>query len=113
MADMTLEAPPNHMPAIGREEMFMNDFKGMVGSADALLTDVAHSTTESLASACTAVEDAMGDARSRFVQARGKVTGQVRQTADVTDHFVREHPWQVLAGAAVVGFVAGVLINRR
>lgn len=91
----------------------MNDFKEMVGSANTLLTDVAHSTTEGLANARTAVEDAMGDARSRFLQARSNVTGQVRHTADVTDHYVREHPWQVLAGAAVVGFIAGFLLNRR
>jgi len=91
----------------------MNDFKEMVGSANTLLTDVAHSTTEGLANARTSVEDAMGDARSRFLQARSNVTGQVRHTADVTDHYVREHPWQVLAGAAVVGFIAGFLLNRR
>ena len=38
---------------------------------------------------------------------------RIRQTADATDHYVRAHPWEVLAGAAVVGFVAGFLLNRR
>ncbi len=91
----------------------MNDLKGIVGSADALLSDVAHSATESLVSARSAVEDTMSEARSRLLRARSRVGGQVRQTADATDHYVRAHPWEVLAGAAVVGFVAGFLLNRR
>jgi len=91
----------------------MNDLKGIVGSADALFTDVAHSATDGLASARSAVEGAMDDARSRFFHARDSVTGQVRHTVDATDHYVRAHPWRVLAGAVVVGFVAGILLNRR
>jgi ElaB/YqjD/DUF883 family membrane-anchored ribosome-binding protein len=110
---MTGGAPPFHAAGDCREENLMNDFKGIVGSADALLTDVAHSATESLVNARSAVEDTMSEARSKLLYARRRVSGQVRQTADATDHYVRAHPWEVLAGAAVVGFVAGFLLNRR
>lgn len=91
----------------------MNDFKGIVGNADALLTDVSDSTTEGLASARSAVEGALCDARTRLGNARSSVTRHALHSVDVTDHFVREHPWQVLAGAAVLGFVTGFMLNRR
>ena len=91
----------------------MNVLKGMVGSADALLSDMSHSATEGLASARSAVEGAMGDVREQFGHARGSVVAQARHTAEVTDHIVRAHPWQVLAGAAVAGFIAALLLNRR
>ncbi|HPI59721.1 hypothetical protein [Zoogloea sp.] len=84
----------------------MNDFKGIVGSADALLTDMGKATTEGLADARSAAGSALCDARD-------SVTRQARHSADATDHFVREHPWQVLAGAAVLGFVTGFMLNRR
>ena len=84
----------------------MNDFKGIVGSADALLTDMGKATTEGLA-------DARSAAGSALCEARDSVTRQARHSADATDHFVREHPWQVLAGAAVLGFVTGFMLNRR
>ena len=84
----------------------MNDLKGIVGSADALLTDMGKATTEGLADARSAAGSALCDARD-------SVTRQARHSADATDHFVREHPWQVLAGAAVLGFVTGFMLNRR
>ncbi len=84
----------------------MNDFKGIVGSADALLTDMGKATTEGLADARSAAGSALCDARD-------SVTRQARHSADATDHFVREHPWQVLAGAAVLGFVTGFMLTRR
>ena len=84
----------------------MNDFKGIVGSADALLTDMGKATTEGLADARSAAGSALCDARD-------SVTRQARHSADATDHFVREHPWQVLAGAALLGFVTGFMLNRR
>lgn len=84
----------------------MNDFKGIVGSADALLTDMGKATTEGLADARSAAGSALCDARD-------SVTRQARHSADATDHVVREHPWQVLAGAAVLGFVTGFMLNRR
>ena len=84
----------------------MNDFKGIVGSADALLTDMGKATTEGLADARSAAGSALCDARD-------SVTRQARHSADATDHFVREPPWQVLAGAAVLGFVTGFMLNRR
>lgn len=91
----------------------MNDFKGIVDNADALLTDMSESTTEGLVSARSAVEGALCDARARLSNARSSITRQALHSVDVTDHFVRDHPWQVLAGAAVLGFFTGFMLNRR
>ena len=84
----------------------MNDFKGIVGSADALLTDMGKAPPEGLPAARSPAGRALCDARD-------SVTRPARHSADATDHFVREHPWQVLAGAAVLGFVTGFMLNRR
>jgi ElaB/YqjD/DUF883 family membrane-anchored ribosome-binding protein len=38
---------------------------------------------------------------------------QARQIATTTDGFVRESPWQVIAAATAIGFLAGLVIGRR
>jgi ElaB/YqjD/DUF883 family membrane-anchored ribosome-binding protein len=108
---MTNEITP--MPLESRKEGFMKDVKDAVDSADAHLTDMTHSTAEGLASARSAAQDAMGDARSRFDDVRRRASHQAHCAADATQHYVRENPWQVLGGAAVAGFLLGFLITRR
>jgi ElaB/YqjD/DUF883 family membrane-anchored ribosome-binding protein len=38
---------------------------------------------------------------------------RAKDAARVTDHYVHEHPWQVVGAAAAVGLALGVLIGRR
>jgi len=38
---------------------------------------------------------------------------RARVYARVTDDYVHDNPWQAIGIAAAVGFVAGLLMNRR
>jgi ElaB/YqjD/DUF883 family membrane-anchored ribosome-binding protein len=38
---------------------------------------------------------------------------RAKEAARATDDYVHDHPWQMVGVAAAVGFVAGLLMNRR
>ena len=38
---------------------------------------------------------------------------RAKDAARATDDYVHDNPWQAIGVAAVVGFVAGLLMNRR
>ena len=84
----------------------MNDFKGIVGSADALLTDMGKATTEGLADARSAAGSALCDARD-------SVTRQARHSADPPDLSARDPPGRVRPGPAVPDSVPVFIPNRR
>ncbi|WP_169143799.1 DUF883 family protein [Zoogloea dura] len=103
------------IPASGesRKDVFVKDLKGVVGSADDLITDMAQTTAEGYAAARSTVQGAMGEARSRYDDVRRRALHQAHCATEATQTYMREKPWHVLAGAAVLGFLAGVFINRR
>jgi ElaB/YqjD/DUF883 family membrane-anchored ribosome-binding protein len=41
------------------------------------------------------------------------VTDGAKQTAGITDGYVRANPWTALGGAAAAGLLVGILLARR
>jgi len=105
----------NTIPASGesRKDSLVKDVKGVVVDAEALITDMAQSTAEGYAAARSTVQEAAGEVRSRYDDARRRALHQARCATEATQTYMRDKPWHVLAGAAVLGFLAGVFINRR
>ena len=77
------------------KDSLVREFKGVVGNAHELMNEMATSTARGISAA------------------RSQVGGQAREAVDATQDYVRGHPWQVLAGAAVAGFLVGLLSTRR
>ena len=71
-------------------------------------TDAVTSTVESVRSA---VEDTMSTVKESVTDSVTSVKDQVRTAFDFTSH-VRENPWPTVTGAAVVGFITGLLVFR-
>lgn len=105
----------NTIPTSGesRKDSLVKDLKGVVVGADELITDMANSTAEGYAAARSTVQGAVGEVRSRYDDARRRALHQARCATEATQTYMRDKPWHVLAGAAVLGFLAGVFINRR
>lgn len=88
------------------------------GKADPALGDEAvkisgASVPEEVAAARMLIAERLRQTRSRLVEARAVVAGKAKCTAQATDAYVKDHPWQVLGVAAAAGVLAGVLLSRR
>lgn len=73
----------------------------------------ATSTPEELSAARALIAERLRQTRSRLVEARAVVADKAKCTAQATDAYVKNHPWQVLGVAAAAGVLAGVLLSRR
>lgn len=73
----------------------------------------ATSTPEELSAARALIAERLRQTRSRLVEARAVVADKAKCTAQATDAYVKDHPWQVLGVAAAAGVLAGVLLSRR
>ena len=77
----------------------MNEFKDAVAGAEGLVTDAAHSASREYAMARRNIQGAFDEAISRL-------------DGDVTDGYVRHHPWQAIGTAALAGLAVGFLLRR-
>lgn len=110
---MNTEMNASHAVAEGKEEVLVKDLKSVVGSADALVKDVANATTRGYSAARTKVEGKLIEARARLNDTRLVVATKTRDAAGATNAYVRENPWRVLGIAAATGIVLGFLLSRR
>lgn len=88
----------------------LHEMEGLVGEAQAMITNAATEYSE----------DALSALRSRFEAAQERLTGlytdarrKVVAGAKCADGAIREHPYQSLAIALGAGVLLGVLLGRR
>jgi ElaB/YqjD/DUF883 family membrane-anchored ribosome-binding protein len=59
------------------------------------------------------VETKLLHAKLRLQELEGEALDRAKNAARATDDYVHDHPWRAIGAAAVVGFVVGLLMNRR
>ena len=94
-------------------QILANDIKTLGKDANNLLTQVASSSVEDFAATRRRVEAKRGEVGAGIDDTRDVLTRRAGCTAEATDHYVRENPWQVMGLAAAAGFVAALLLSRR
>jgi len=93
--------------AVAREyHAFLDDVETLVSSASSM-------TTDELARAKAKLVDYVSTARASARRVSGAVVERARHGAKVTDHYVREQPWQAVGITAVAGLLIGFLLGRR
>lgn len=95
------------------KEKLVSDLKGIGADVDNLLKEVTQATAEDFAATRMTAEERLRMVRSRLAEARATLTEKLRCSVDATHDYASRNPWRVVCGAAVVGFVAGVLLRRR
>lgn len=117
---MTTETYPGQGPLEGRMDVPAPAVKkgnaggdGAAKEAGASGASGATSTPEELSAARALIAERLRQTRSRLVEARAVVADKAKCTAQATDAYVKNHPWQVLGVAAAAGVLAGVLLSRR
>lgn len=77
------------------------------------LGDTAHRAEDGMSAQSAALERRMSAAWEQMRQLEEGAARRARMAALTTDHYVHEHPWQLILAAAVIGFAAGALVATR
>jgi ElaB/YqjD/DUF883 family membrane-anchored ribosome-binding protein len=91
----------------------LDEFSGMLGEAEDMLKRASQETGEKARDLRSQVETKLLHAKLRLQELQGQAMDQASQAARATDDLVHDYPWQAIGIAAAVGFVAGLMINRK
>ncbi len=97
---------------ISRESL-LDDFSTMLTEAEDLLRRAGGETGERAKDLRAQVEAKLLAAKLRLQELEGEAMDRAKDAARFTDDYVHDNPWRAVGVAAVVGFVAGLLLNRR
>ena len=98
--------------SITREKL-VDDFSAVLTEAEDLLKRAANETGERAKDLRSQVEAKLLAAKLRLQEIEGEAVDRARVAARVTDDYVHDNPWQAIGVAAAVGFIAGLMMNRR
>ncbi len=94
-------------------EKLVDDFAEMLTEAEDLMKRAASETGDRAKDLRSQVEAKLLAARSRLQEMQGDAVDSAKAAARVTDDYVHDNPWQAIGAAAAVGFIVGLLMNRR
>jgi ElaB/YqjD/DUF883 family membrane-anchored ribosome-binding protein len=97
---------------ISRESL-LDDFSAMLTEAEDLLKRAGNETGERAKDLRAQVEAKLLSAKLRLQELEGEAMDRAKDVARFTDDYVHDNPWRAIGVAAVVGFLAGLLVNRR
>jgi ElaB/YqjD/DUF883 family membrane-anchored ribosome-binding protein len=95
------------------KERVIKDFKAVVMDTEELLKATANQTGDRIAAARARMEESLAATKKQLAELEEKVIEKAKAAAQATDQLVHENPWQSMGIAAAVGFVLGMLIQRR
>jgi ElaB/YqjD/DUF883 family membrane-anchored ribosome-binding protein len=88
-------------------------FKELFDGVDDLIQRIADVQSPEIQKIRAKARVALGAARSAVKDSAAHMQRQARQLAQTTDGYVHESPWQVIAAATAIGFLAGLALGRR
>jgi ElaB/YqjD/DUF883 family membrane-anchored ribosome-binding protein len=99
------------------KEKLLQDLNLVVKETEQLLRDTATVSGEKVAAWRVGVEENLKSAKARISQIEKSAVEKAKATAQATDAYVHEKPWQAIGITAgvgiVVGLAIGMLLNRR
>jgi ElaB/YqjD/DUF883 family membrane-anchored ribosome-binding protein len=94
-------------------ETLLDDFSTMLTEAEELLKRAGNETGERAKDLRAQVEAKLLSAKLRLQELEGEAMDRARAAARVTDDYVHDNPWRVVGAAVAIGFLVGLLMNRR
>jgi len=94
-------------------ETLLDEFSTMLSDAEELLKRASNETGERAKDLRAQVEAKLLAAKLRLQELEGEAVDRARAAARVTDDYVHDNPWPVIATAAAIGFVVGLVLSRR
>ena len=94
-------------------DKLVDEFSNVLTEAEDLLKAAGNATGEKAKDLRSQVESKLLRAKLRLQELEGEAIDHAKAAARVTDDYVHDNPWSSIGIAAAVGFVAGLLLNRR
>ncbi len=94
-------------------EKVVEEFSNVLSEAEEMLKSAASETGEKARNLRDQVESKLLHAKLRLQELEGHAIDRAKTAARATDNYVHDHPWQAIGVAAAIGFIAGLLMNRR
>jgi ElaB/YqjD/DUF883 family membrane-anchored ribosome-binding protein len=94
-------------------ESVVEEFSNVLSEAEEMLKSAAGETGEKARGIREQVESKLLHAKLRLQELEGQASDRAKVAARATDDYVHDHPWTAIGLAAAVGFVFGLLLNRR
>lgn len=94
-------------------EKLVQDFKVVVADAEEMLRATANQANEKVAEARVKFAERLDIAKTRLAEAENMLRGKGAEAQRATEFYVQEHPWKAVGIASGVGFLLGLLVNRR
>jgi ElaB/YqjD/DUF883 family membrane-anchored ribosome-binding protein len=91
----------------------VDEFSTVLSEAEDMLKRAANETGEKAKDLRSQVEAKLLSAKLRMQELQGQALDRAKEASRATDDYVHAHPWQAIGAAAAVGFVVGLLMNRR
>lgn len=98
---------------MNRQDRVVDEIGSMLGDAQDALRRAGEETGDAARELRHRIASNLDDARSRLNWLEDDARHRAKMATRATDHYLHANPWQGMAGAAVLGFVAGLLMNRR
>lgn len=95
------------------KDRLFSDMKIVLNDAEDLLKAAASSSGERAVELREKALVSLRRAREAMQDAQSAVVEKSKAAAKATDDYVHDHPWKAVGIAAAVGFVLGLIINRR
>jgi ElaB/YqjD/DUF883 family membrane-anchored ribosome-binding protein len=100
------------MENVNRDKL-VGDLKVVLADAEDLLRAAATATGERAAELREKAQTTLKRASERMSDMQDSVLANSKAAARFTDDFVHDSPWRAVGIAAGVGFLLGLLVNRR
>jgi ElaB/YqjD/DUF883 family membrane-anchored ribosome-binding protein len=96
-----------------KKEKLISDVKVVVADAEALLKEAASAGGDKAVELREKAIASLRHAREGLQDVQHLMAEKSKAAVRATDDYVHEHPWRAVGVAAAVGFLVGLLVNRR
>lgn len=94
-------------------DKIVDQFSSVISEAESLLNKATKETGDKARDLRSQAEARLLSAKLKLQELQGQAVDRAKDAAKVTDDYVHDNPWQAIGIAAAVGFVAGLMMNRR
>ena len=95
------------------KQKLVSDMKVVVSDAEEILRATAGVAGEKMVDLRERIAERLRDAKLRLADAEAALVDKTKAAARATDDYVHDNPWKSVGVAAGVGFLLGLLVNRR
>ena len=94
-------------------DQIVDQFSSVISEAESLLNKATKETGDKARDLRSQAEARLLSAKLKLQELQGQAIDRAKDAAKVTDDYVHDNPWRAIGVAAAVGFVAGLMMNRR